>query len=267
MEIAGADRPVLDVGRVLVARAVDRPAPDAPAGQELRVAVGPVVSAGHGVDPGRAAEIARHGHEGLVEQPPAFQVLQQGGERPVERRRAVRVLDHVQAGPGPADAADVGHHPVVVPEVELAPLLVEEGPEHVDEPDPRLHEAAGQQEALAVLVAPVAVPQASGPRGSGRTPGGTTRSRASSTDLSKFDAQRSSTGVGTRPARSASDAASRSRRARNRSGPTSRREVERVELQVLGGERVDASARSASRRRRPAPGIRPTAPCGAARGS
>src|SRR5262249_2692615 len=75
-DVRRANRAVLDVRVVAVARAADRAAADARPSEHHSVAIRPVVPAWRGVEPWRSPEITHHHHEGLVEQPALIEVAQ-----------------------------------------------------------------------------------------------------------------------------------------------------------------------------------------------
>ena len=97
LKVFGRDGLVLDIGRVFIALAVDLATANATAGQELGIAIGPVVAADEIIDFRGSAEFASHHNQGVVEHSAALKVFKQGGKGFVERRGAIGVCQHVAA--------------------------------------------------------------------------------------------------------------------------------------------------------------------------
>ena len=140
-------RAIGPAGRVrahLVRLADQLAAADAGAGEDGREDGRPVVAAvlavdvaGALADPGRAAELAGHDHQRLVEQAPGRQVVEQRRDAPVGRRQQP-VLERLEVGR------------VRVPGLDPAHVHLDDRHAHLDQP-------AGQQQRLAVHVPAVAV--------------------------------------------------------------------------------------------------------------
>ena len=142
-EVFGGDGVSGGVGGPAVGCAVDEAALDAAAGEGGGVAAGPVFAAGvGGGDSGVAAEFADPDDQGFVEHAAAVEVVEECGEAEVGGgHEAVLELVEVIA--------------VGVPEVDAVVVPVDG-----DEWDAGLDQATGEEEALAVDVAAVAVAQA-----------------------------------------------------------------------------------------------------------
>ena len=115
-----------------------------------------MVAALAGVDLRRPAELAHGDDQRLVEQPAERQVVEQGRER----GRARGCSSPARASRSRWRRLEAADPAVGVPDVEDLADGVEVHPVDGHEPDPGLDQAAGQQEALAVLVAAVAVAEA-----------------------------------------------------------------------------------------------------------
>src|SRR6266542_963084 len=92
-DVGGADWPVLDVSGVSVRGTVHGAALETAAGHEDGVTVGPMIAPPIGVDLRRAAHLAQHDHQRLVEQPAAVEVLQERRASQVEVRQVVVAVD------------------------------------------------------------------------------------------------------------------------------------------------------------------------------
>src|SRR5262249_2085269 len=148
-EVLRRYRVVLDVGGAGVAGAVDLSAADAAAGEQGGLTRAPVVAAAVLVDRRRAAELAHRGDQRLVGQAAVVQVFQQRRVPLVKTLAADGAAQQVEARLRAVDAV-AG---VVVPDVGHAAVGEDIHPGDVDEADAGLDESAGEQEALAVLVA------------------------------------------------------------------------------------------------------------------
>src|SRR4051794_19360183 len=86
-DVAGADGAVLDIGRLGIGGAADTAALDAGAGEPHAVAERPVIAARGPVDARRAAHLAHHHHQRLVQQSAPVEVFQERGVSLVEVRQ------------------------------------------------------------------------------------------------------------------------------------------------------------------------------------
>src|SRR5690606_27824952 len=158
-EVFDGHRRILDIRTERIAGTIDLPALHATASQQLRVTMSPVVAAFGLADLSRATELAGNNDERFVEQTALVEIFKQRGECLVERRGAVFVCELLKAGQLPVDAADVLHHTMVVPQIELAAFRIKERPEDVDESHTRFDEPARHEEALPIFVRPVTLAQ------------------------------------------------------------------------------------------------------------